>query len=257
VAKTVSTSCGRARRLLWPDAGPRGATEEVIAAREHAVACAACRAFLEDVRQLGQQIGRSAPRPSAPPEVRERLFKTIAQARTAAGPGRATRLRHVVAAGIASLLVIGLGWLVYLSVPTGPDGDHTLRLLVEDRLRSRRGAGLTSSDSLEVAQWLTERLPFAVQVPIFPQARLVGARVLVVDRKSGAVLEYSVRDVVLTYYVFPGEAAAGPRQIQVASRDGYRVASWHDGGLTHALVGTLPAPALIEYARYCMHQMMA
>jgi hypothetical protein len=35
------------------------------------------------------------------------------------------------------------------------------------------------------------------------------------------------------------------------------VASWHDAGLTHALVATLPGPKLIQYARYCIHQMMA
>ncbi|MBA3556827.1 MAG: hypothetical protein H0W29_19015 [Gemmatimonadales bacterium] len=35
------------------------------------------------------------------------------------------------------------------------------------------------------------------------------------------------------------------------------MASWHDAGLTHALVGTLPGPKLVEFARYCIHQMMA
>jgi anti-sigma factor RsiW len=108
-----------------------------------------------------------------------------------------------------------------------------------------------------VADWLAERLPFVVQVPLFPEARLTGARLLVDDEKSGAVVEYAAQGRRLTYYVLPGGGTGLPRQVRLGSRDGYRVASWHDAGLTHALVATLPGPKLIEYARYCIHQMVA
>jgi anti-sigma factor RsiW len=252
-------SCGRARRLLWPDAGPREATAEIVAAREHASQCDACGAFLQDMRRIAEGIGRTAPRPTAPAEVRDRLFKAIARARTASGaPARATRLRRTAIAGAAGFLVVALGWLGYLTVRGGVAGSHDpLGSIVEDRLRSQQGAALVSSDSLQVARWLAERLPFAVQVPLFPEARLTGARLLVDDQKSGAVVEYVAQGRQLTYYVLPGGGVGLPRQVQVASRDGYRVASWHDAGLTHALVATLPGPKLIQYARYCIHQMMA
>jgi anti-sigma factor RsiW len=252
-------SCGRARRLLWPDAGPRQATEEIVAAREHAAQCDACRGFLRDMQHIADRIGRTAPRPTAPADVRERLFKAIARARTAsAAPARTTRLRRTAIAGAAAFLAVGLGLLGYLTVRGGlPKSHDTLESIVEDRLRSQKGAGLLSSDSLQVAQWLAERLPFAMQVPLFPEARLSGARLLVDDEKSGAVVEYVTQGQVLTYYVLPGGGAGSPRQVQLASRDGYRMASWHDAGLTHALVATLPGPRLIEYARYCIHQMMA
>jgi hypothetical protein len=254
----VSMSCGRARRLLWPDTGPREASEEIIAAREHASGCKACQEFFDDMQRLGRQIGRAAPRPTAPPEMRDRLFRTIALARTAAAaPARAARLRQMAVAGVAALLVIGFAWLGYVALPDGSEGTDVVGSIVDDRLRSQKGAGLASSDSLQVAQWLAERLPFAVQVPLFPEARLVGARLLMNDQRWGAVMEYAVQGQVLTYYVLPGSGVGMPRQIQLASRNGYRVASWHDAGLTHALVGTLPGTALVEYARYCIHQMMA
>ena len=249
-------SCGRARRLLWPDTGPREATEEIIEAREHASGCEACQKFLDDMQQLSKQIGRAAPRPTAPPEIRDRLFRAIARARTSAAPARAARLRQMTVAGVSALLVIGLSWLGYLALHDRPEGGDVVGSIVEDRLRSQKSAGLASSDSLQVAQWLAERLPFAVQVPIFPDARLVGARLLVDNRRSGAVVEYAVQGLVLTYYVLPGAGVGLARQIQVGSRDGYRVASWHDAGLTHALVATMPGSKLIEYARYCMHQMV-
>jgi anti-sigma factor RsiW len=210
------------------------------------------------MQQIGEQIGRVAPRPTAPPEVRDRLFKAIARARTAsATPNRPSGIRRTALAGIASVLV-GVGAAGYLAVRNGlPDRPEGIASIVEDQLRSRKGAGLVSSDSLQVTGWLAERLPFVVQIPLFPDARLTGVRLLVDHRRSGAVVEYAAQGRLLTYYVMPGGATGTPRQVRLASRDGYRIASWHDAGLTHALVATLPGPRLIEYARYCIHQMMA
>jgi anti-sigma factor RsiW len=245
--------------LLWPDAGPRETTAEIVAAREHAAGCDACRGFLEDMQRISERIGRIAPRPTAAAEVRDRLFKAIARARTeSSAPSRATRLRKIAIGGVAALLVVGLSLLGFLAVRGGMSGgSDSLGSIVEDRLRGQTGAGLASSDSLQVAQWLAERLPFAVQVPLFPEARLTGARLLVADRRSGAVVEYEVQGRGLTYYVLPADGAGRQREIQLASRNGYRVASWLDAGLTHALVATLPGPKLLELARYCIHQMLA
>jgi anti-sigma factor RsiW len=252
-------SCGRARRLLWPDTGPREATTEVVEAREHVAGCEACSRFLDDMRRMAEGIRRDAPRPMAPGEVRDRLFKAIAQARTTSGaPARAPRLRQMAIAGVAALLVLALSLMGYLAVrSTLPERNDALGSIVEDRLRSQKGAGLASSDSLQVAQWLAERLSFAIQVPLFPEARLTGARLLVADRQSGAVVEYVVQGRGLTYYVLPGGGAGLQQEIRLISRDGYRVATWHDAGLTHALAATLPGAKLIEFARYCIHQMMA
>jgi hypothetical protein len=59
------------------------------------------------------------------------------------------------------------------------------------------------------------------------------------------------------YYVLPGEGAGPPQDVRLSAGNGYRVASWYDAGLTHALVATLPGSTLVELARYCIHQMMA
>ena len=252
-------SCGRARRLLWPDSGPREATAEVVAAREHAAGCEGCQGFLLDMRRSAEQISRDAPRPTAPAHVRDRLFKAIAQARTVShASAQGTRLRQMMFAGFAALFVVGLSLLAYLAGrERSPGRNDALGSVVADRLRSQKGAGLASSDSLQVAHWLAERLPFVVQVPMFPEARLTGARVLLDDRQAGAVMEYTVHGSVLTYYVLPGGPTGLQREIHLTSRDGYRVASWNDAGLTHALVATLPGPKLMEFARYCIHQMLA
>jgi anti-sigma factor RsiW len=166
-----------------------------------------------------------------------------------------------VGLGLVATILLAGAWLGYVATHkrVTPAGD-ALSSIVQDHLRAQSGSALSSSDSLEVARWLADRLPFAVQVPIFPEARLKGARVLLVNRQSGAVVEYAVGGQSLSYYVLPGggqdHATALPR-VHLTSRFGYRLATWEDSGLTHALVAVLPEPKLLELARYCIHQMMA
>lgn len=253
-------TCGRARRLLWPDTGPREATAEVMEARAHVGGCELCRRFFEDMRRIRERIRAAAPRPDAPVEVRDRLFKAVARARTGpSAPRAATSWRRRIGLGLVAALFLAGAWLGYVATRGGgaPAGD-TLTAIVDDHIRAQSGSGLVSGDSLEVAQWLASRLPFAVQLPLFPDARLKGARLLLVNRQTGAAIEYAIGGESLAYYVLPaGSRAVAPRQIRVTSRLGYSLASWEDAGLTHALVATLPEPKLLALARYCIHQMMA
>ena len=256
----MTITCGRARRLLWPDTGPREATAEIVAAREHVSRCPACQRFLDDMRRLSERIREAMPRPEAPVQTRDRLFKAIARARTDGSVRDGVRRHRLRAVGLAVALLVG-GWLGLSLVPErmAPSLDP-LGAIAEDHLRAQRNTGLASSDSLEVARWLADRLPFAVEIPIFPEAQLKGARLLLVNRQSGAVVDYEIAGRSLSYYVLPaiaGEAGTADRQIRVASRAGYRVAAWEDAGLTHALVAGLPGPKLVELAHYCIEQMTA
>jgi anti-sigma factor RsiW len=255
-------TCGRARRLLWPDTGPREVTAELVAAREHVSGCELCRRFFEDMRRMAERVRTAAPRPQAPVDVRDRLFKAIARARTGnSGPRVATRWRQRVGLGLAAAVLLAGTWLGYVATHKGvtPAGD-VLSSIVEDHAQSQTSQGIASGDSLEVAQWLADRLPFAVQIPVFPEARLKGARTLLVDRQLGAAVEYAINGQSLSYYLVPapsGNHAVRPREIRLGSRSGYHLATWEDGGLTHALVAVLPEPKLLSLARYCIHQMMA
>ncbi|MGH7526730.1 MAG: hypothetical protein ACREMX_08490 [Gemmatimonadales bacterium] len=254
-------TCGRARRLLWPDTGPREVTTDIVAAREHLSRCPQCQRFLDDMRRLSERIRGALPRPEAPLEVRDRLFKAIARARTDAPARGSTRRHWRWAVGLAAALLAGGAWLGLHLVPerASPSRD-ALGAIAEDHLRSLRDTGLNSSDSLEVARWLADRLPFAVDVPIFPDAQLEGARLLLVNRQSGAVVDYTIAGRSLSYYVLPateGDATAKTGEIRLASRAGYHIASWDDAGLTHALVAGLPGAKLIELAHYCIEQMTA
>lgn len=251
-------SCGHARRLLWPDAGPREATAEIMAAREHAGRCADCRGFLDDMRRLGAGVREAVPRTVAPMEVRDRLFRSIALARTRGADRTAGSWRRRLGAGLAGALLLSGAWLGWHAASSSPSLQRdALAAIAEDHLQAQRSAGLISSDSVEVARWLRDRLPFGVEVPLFPDARLTGARLLLVGGQSGAVVEYAIAGRPLSYYILPGGASAEPRQVRVASRAGYQIASWDDAGLTHALIAGLPGPKLVELAHYCIERMMS
>jgi anti-sigma factor RsiW len=237
----MTMTCGRARRLLWPDAGPRTATSEVEEAREHVSRCELCRRFLEEIRLLGERIQHAAPRPEAPAEVRERLFKAVARARTESPPAGQAPLHRRLIPVIAVAVLLSAVWLGRsLIYDPGRDAGDRFGILAAEHMRTVRSLGVVSTDSAEVAAWLSDRLPFGIDVPMFPDAGLKGARLFVLHQRSGAVIEYAIRGRTLSYYVFPA-AEAGEGQIQIASRDGYRIALWEEPGISHALVADLPA----------------
>jgi hypothetical protein len=257
---TNSMPCGRVRRLLWPDEGPRRTTMEVAAAQAHAASCEACRGFLEDMRALADGVRRAAPRPQAPPEVRERLFHAVARVRTTSGHAEPIRRNwRWGAVGLAA--TIGLLAMIRVLSPAGA-GEEMAAAMVEDHLRVVTDEAIASSDSLVVARWLAGRLPLAVEVPLFPAARLTGARISALGERRAAVMQYELSGGrTLSYYVLPATApdrhVAGMPTVRYDSHAGFRVAAWQDAGLTHALVGALSESQLAHLALYCMHQMLA
>ncbi len=249
------TQCGRARRILWPDASPREATPEVVEAQTHLARCAACRAFFEEMRELAALVRSSVPRPPAPADVRRRVLGRLRQAR--GGSDRQTwvgRRRRLLAVAAAVVLGLGSAWWSWRSRVGDREAIHAF---AEDHVRAATTDGLASSEPEAVRAWLEQRLPFAIQVPALPRTRLVGGRLCLMDGELGAVLEFELEGHAVSYYVVPGKAGArggGARTLRSGSHAGYRVVAWQDAGLVHALVGDLPQATLAELARRCIEQ---
>jgi hypothetical protein len=254
----VTISCGRARRVLWPDAGPHAVTPETELAERHVADCAECHRFLEEMGRLGRLTHEFAPRPRAPRDVRDRLFKAVARARS----GGPVLSRHRMASwvGLASVLAllagVALEWGRRGVTPSDPFTG-----LAEDHMRATRGDGLVSDDSALVSQWLAARLPFAMDVPKLPGLRIRGARLCIMDGRRGGVVEYSDQGRSISYFVLPDlepvERPPAPSgDLQSAVRAGYRVVTWREPGLVHALVGDLPEATLVSLARLCIAKAM-
>ncbi|MEP7327328.1 MAG: hypothetical protein ABI836_15365 [Gemmatimonadota bacterium] len=251
----MTSGCGKARRILWPDGSPRVVTTEWLEAERHVEACAYCRRFLEEMVQAAERLRTEIVRPAAPLEVRDRLFKAVAHARIGY-QRRSWRSRGLIAALAAlTVAVVGTWWVVR---SRGEPGQPIAELLVADHQRAVGADGLRSADPAVTTRWLERQLDFAVQVPTFPNAELLGARVVVLDGRRAAAMQYRIDGRLVSYYVSPVlhvPGSAGMRPPSPARWAGYQVVSWQEPGLLHALVGTLSDARLEELARICIAQM--
>lgn len=251
----MKSECGRARLDLWPGGGPQSATDGVIDARRHVAKCEQCSAFFAEMRAMGEHLHAAAPRPVAPLEARERLFARIAAARTnTATPAPHRRLWFAGWALAATLLVV-IGIVEY-DPRSVPPHQSVLTALAKEHAHSLGELGISSSDPAEVARWLKGRLPFAVQVPVFAEARLRGARLVEMNGDRAVVIQYDVGTQALSYFVVGGADSSEPVDagFHEAAFDGYRVESWNEPGLLHALIANIPQSRLRQLADECMKQ---
>jgi anti-sigma factor RsiW len=254
----VTTMCGRTRRLLWPSGGPRVASPEVIDAQAHLEACPACQQFMRDMRALGDATRDVAPREYAPAEVRRRLFTAIARARTGAQDATSGRHRRVRWLAAAGLLLAGLAGALTADRLLRHASTDPITAIVEDHAKTLGEFRIASGDPAEVTRWLAGQVHFAVYVPVLTGAELRGARLCVLDGRRGAVVEYDVDGVAVSYFVVPyGAQPAGdatPGRFDHTRRSGYQVVSWREPGLVHAMVGNLPESRLETFAKACVAQ---
>jgi len=252
----MTAECGRSRRLLWPDNGPRSATPEVIEAQEHVEGCASCAEFFEEMRQLSADVRSSVPQTVAPFEVRDRLFKAISRARTETASRFRPNAALFVTATSAVILLLIFG-IRSFSRDNPPESRSLIPVLAEEHARALGEAGIKSSDAKEISRWLNGRLSFATHVPVFSEASLRGARVLEVEKRRGVLIEYALGKVLISYFIVadgPAAGAASTPSLEVTVWDGYRVVTWAEPGLLHAFVGNVSESKLRLLARKCIEQ---
>jgi anti-sigma factor RsiW len=246
----MSDSCGRARRFLWPDAGPRPADEETIAARRHAEGCTECRTFFEQMEVAHVAVRAALAAEVTPIELREEIYARLAEARLA----RRSRRWSAPLVAAAVVCVLLLGAVVFLR-PRSPMGS-LVSVIAAEHAKVVGGDRVSSSDRGEIERWLAARVAFAVHVPEFTDARLTGARICLTEAGRGAVVEYAIGDRTLSYFILPSPPNALPigAGLTHAAQSGYRMVVWRDTGLVHALVGALSHEHLDRLARECIEQ---
>lgn len=254
------TSCGRARRELFVNDGPRIATPSRHEAEAHLESCAACRAFFAEQEQIRSMLRATLPRVAAPVETRNRLFTTIARARTQSAPAHRRRGPGGTVAGAIAAAAVIVTLALRAMVPSDPAVGPDVALvdaLAEDHGRTGT-AGIRSDDAATVDRWLAERLPFPIHVPVFEEAPLRGARIGMMSGRVGAVIEYEAQGEVVSYFIVPFDREAAPGLAEPGlhhqARSGYRMAMWPEAGLMHALVGGVPREQLERLARLCVEQ---
>lgn len=245
--------CGEARRVLWPEGGPRKLTQDG-AAEAHLRGCVACQRFLSDQRQIATQLRELTPARPAPAAVRTAVFEALARerARSASHPGWLVRVAAIA-------LVTGVtGGGIWNLLDQSPDQAWSGRLieLSQDHRRATQEDVILSSDTADVKDWLRRRVSFAVHVPSAPDVVLEGARVCDLSGRRAVVLMYRIDDEVVSFYLTPARptdpTALEPAQVVRAVDSGFESIAWQGAGLVHALVGGVPAARLREFSKYCL-----
>jgi len=254
--------CREAREILWPADDPRISDDQVEAALRHAENCPHCGKFLLADRRIAELIRASVPRVSAPRELRERLYTSLARER--AGSARqwphSTGRRWIV----ASLVLVGLTLAVggyWLAQPSGASSPVTA--FAEDYLRRMvEQESIETDDRDEVAAFFARELGQAMPPPQVPGFAVQRAVICLLGGRRGGVVEYQGAAGQLTYYVIPLAEDASPGRpggvhtkhvddaygVTQAARDGLGVATWWDGEHQHALVGVYPLQRLRHLA---------
>ena len=251
----MTISCGAARRVLWPDGGPREASSEVVEAWAHVSDCADCEAFFVDMNAGATILRRAVGQDAAPLEVRQRLFAAIAKAHSQS-PLRRRAMRPVIATTMAAALLLAATFTLR-QFKSAASEQSLIAAIVSDHGQWLRGGGINSPVQGDVARWLAARVPFVVDVPTFPEANLKGGRITTIKGAQVAAVEYDLDGNALSYFVLPlDESVSGERieQLMHSQREGYEIVMWREPGLLHVLVGRIPKSTLDELALMCIEQ---
>jgi anti-sigma factor RsiW len=209
---------------------------------QHLVCCHACRSCVHEADAFRTFFRASAPRYRAPEQLRANIVAAVRAQRAAPGPGRTfwrTAWRYAAALLVVSFcLYLCLSLTIFL-----PDREKRLcdaavvshsRSLAADHL-----VEVASGDHQVVKSWLGARLPFSPPVVDLPVAgySLAGGRVVVMEKRSVAVVVYRRDQEVVSLFCWPlsgGTVMDRDRQI-----DGYRVDTWSNAECNYILVSRL------------------
>ena len=262
----MTSPCGSARRLLWPDENLRVADRALFDARAHMARCHECQRFLTDMEAVANLVQRLAPRPVTPPSVRDRLFNAVARERRLAGQrqmGISYRARTIVtgAIAVAALILLVLSPVYWDRDESDATRQNAISAMVADHARGLNHEALMTSDAGVAREWLSARVAFAVHVPEVSGTVLERVEICLLDGQRACLIRYRVDGHAVSYYSFslvPGEVRnqsaadeSGSVTFHREEEAGYRVVAWEDAGVLRALVADLPADRLLALAEAC------
>lgn len=221
---------------------------DAVELERHCAGCPACTGRVRFHAEFKSALRLSAPRPSVPPELRGRIQLALAGVPTPieAARWKRTALRYVPA--MAAVAVVGaLAWTVQPFSPVVEDAisKHQRDLPIEVR-----------GNPDVVRAWLSNKVPFAMRLPILPpQAVLRGARLANVRDHDAAYLVYDVGGARVSVMVFdPSNVPMATQRLrQVGHRNlyfdgerGYNVMVYRDRDIGYAFTSDLDEDRMVQ-----------
>ncbi len=244
---------------------------ENLRVQAHLVFCGRCKAAVKSEVTLRSLIEADALGDSAPDRLKEKILQQIGER------ARPERSRAVgpftsgVRLFLAGLLagVAGIGLIVFLAPYLIKGSPTNVSPLVAEMVgkhqiygENQRNLELESSNSVEVASWLRQRLDFPVKLPQLarPGERLIGARVSSIADGPAAFLLYERDGHRISLYLFkaaPAHLLMGtPKSVAgvqffTSTLDGYSAVWWEDEGRYEAAISDRGINELIEFGLLC------
>lgn len=244
---------------------------ENLRVQAHLVFCGSCKAVVKSEVALRSLIQADALGDSAPDRLKEKILQQIGER---ARPERSqavglftSRVRLFVAGLLAGVAAIGL--IVFLAPYLIKGSPTNVSPLVAEMVGKHQIYGqnqgklqLESSNSVEVASWLRQRLDFPVKLPQLarPGERLVGARLSSILDEQAAFLLYERAGHRIALYVFKAGPThlflgtpklVGGVQFFTSTLEGYSVVWWEDQDRYYAAISDRGINDLIEFSLLC------
>jgi hypothetical protein len=232
---------------------------EEARARAHVASCEACARFFAQDRGLLDALERLR-QVRAPLEVRERIFRSLAEARAGGIPGvepeGRTRARWTPwVAGFATAAAVAASVVATLATRVSPVASDTNVAVAQDYLRRTVGEDyLDTSDPHEVSRFIERELGLILSPLTADGLSVERVEICLLDGKRGAMILYRVRDEKVSHYVVPA-GGAGTRAPTVAREragtggEALPMVTWSASDVNQALVGAVSPDELLALAR--------
>lgn len=240
--------CADVQKLVHPYLDGEFEDSELDPLERHLTQCDACRKLVAFEQAFKTNLRARLRRPTAPPELRDRVVAALDRAdATGGGPVPALWRR---AMPVAAAAAVAAAALVFLStaIRTRADGSP----IVEDAIRGHEKSLPieVQGDADSVKVWMHGKVPVPVRPPRLPadEAVLVGARLGHVRDRDAAQIVYRVGQSNVTVYVFdasgmamdaPRKRIVGSRELFVGGARGYNVVFYRDRGVGYAFTSDL------------------
>lgn len=189
-----------------------------------------------------------------PPAARKRILQALANARS---PSRRMMLALTATAVLA---VIGLAAAFFGYNIIVRDQDRPIAAnIVEDHIRYLTHPDRKSNeDPVRLKAYVDAYVDFPFELPEIPGTVLTGMRRCFLVSRRAALAFYDTPTGPASYFIVageglqvPGTRCAGDERLFCAAIHGYRIVSWEEAGLLHAVVGS-DETSLLSMARACV-----